>query len=1063
MIDNYVIYHLHSDLSNAVTNIDSVTKYHEYVAKAKACGMSTLGFAEHGSVMEWWHKKCAIEAEGMKYIHGVEVYVTATLEEKVRDNMHCVLMAKNLDGVMELNRLVSKSFTRTDNHFYYYPRISMDELFATSDNIIMTSACIGGVIAKSDGEQLERFLDFMEEHRDRCFLEIGHHPAQRQIEHNQFLYLVSRQRNIPLIAGTDTHCLNEEHVKGRSILQKSKNIRFDNEDEWDLCFRTFEELVDAYRYQDSLSEDVFMEAINNTNRLADMIEPFSMDQGTKYPHIYDDPEKTFWDKITAAVDSHPYLLQRYDKQELLRELEKEVEVYTKCKSIDFMLLETYLREWEHKNDIWCGPGRGSVSGSEVAYALGITDMDSKRFGLNFFRFMNPDRVSNCDIDTDYGGADRDKVKEFLLRDKMGLPQIRTSEIITFNTIAEKGAIRDVARALAIPLDEVGAICKEVGPDGVPDPLRRRYRELFEYVDIVKGTIVSVGTHPSGVLVSDLDIESMVGMCSTAQSPYPVSMLNMKELDDLMYVKLDILGLDNVLIINEACKLAGIERLTPDNVDLEDMNVWRSIRDDTTGIFQWSSNSAQQYIRRFMSDKTIEIARRKSPNFSMLKWMSFGNGLLRPACASYRDSVANGEFADNGFKELNDFLAPEAGHVCMQESIMMFLVKFCGYTQAESDNVRRAISKKKGTETLLPEIERRFIDYSSTHYDITAERCAEVIKPFLQTILDASSYAFSWNHSDSYSAIGYICGYLRYYYPYEFVTAALNAFSDDEEQRTAITAYADAHNIQITAPRFGVSKDSYYFNKDKHMISKGLASVKYMSASVANDLYRISRENPSGSFVDLWRYIKANTAIDSRQMDSLIKIDYFQQFGNNAELLRIVDIIDFFNGGTAKSVKKDKLNAQLEPFVAAHGTDKGVKGNELKSYTITDMDGLLHDLEAYILSLHLPELPYRTRAKNQQEILGYVDLTTHLEADRRKLYILEVRPLKSKFTGKVWSYVTNAKSIGSGRTSRLFIKPWIFEKAQFAEGDIIYATHLDKESKKDGAVYWWLHTYEIVPG
>lgn len=248
-----------------------------------------------------------------------------------------------------------------------------------------------------------------------------------------------------------------------------------------------------------------------------------------------------------------------------------------------------------------------------------------------------------------------------------------------------------------------------------------------------------------------------------------------------------------------------------------------------------------------------------------------------------------------------------------------------------------------------------------------------------------------------------------------------------------------------------------------MISKGLASVKYISASIANDLYKISQENPGGSFVDLWRYIKANTAIDSRQMDSLIKIDYFQQFGNNAELLRIVDIIDFFNGGTAKSVKKEKLNAQLEPFVAAHGTDKGVKGNELKSYTITDMDGLLHDLEAYILSLHLPELPYRTRAKNQQEILGYVDLTTHLEADRRKLYILEVRPLKSKFTGKVWSYVTNAKSIGSGRTSRIFIKPWIFEKAQFAEGDIIYATRLDKESKENGAVYWWLHTYEIVPG
>ena len=154
-------------------------------------------------------------------------------------------------------------------------------------------------------------------------------------------------------------------------------------------------------------------------------------------------------------------------------------------------------------------------------------------------FMNPARVTNADIDTDYGGKDRDAVKQFLLRDKMNLPQIQTAEIITFNTIALKGAIRDVGRALQVPLDEVGRICKECEDGTVPDDLRRRYRELFDYVDIVSGTIVSIGTHPSGVLVSDLNIAQTVGLCSTASSPYPVSMINMKELDDLMYVKLSI--------------------------------------------------------------------------------------------------------------------------------------------------------------------------------------------------------------------------------------------------------------------------------------------------------------------------------------------------------------------------------------------------------------------------------------------------------------------------------------------------------------------------------------------
>ena len=279
-------------------------------------------------------------------------------------------------------------------------------------------------------------------------------------------------------------------------------------------------------------------------------------------------------------------------------------------------------------------------------------------------FMNPSRVTNADIDTDYAGKDRDVVKQFLLRDKLNLPNIRSAEIITFNTIALKGAVRDVCRALY--KDKPGKnyiqISNEINSEIElhEDKVRAKYKEVFEYVDIINGTIVSIGTHPSGVLISDLPIDERIGLCSISTSDYPVSMLNMKELDDQMYVKLDVLGLDNIGVINDTCKKLGIERLTPDNVDLEDEKVWKSIRDDTTLIFQWESNSAQVYLKKFMSDSTIEKARKRIPNFSMLKWVSFGNGLIRPACASFRDSVANGEFYDNGFEALNEFLAPEAG-------------------------------------------------------------------------------------------------------------------------------------------------------------------------------------------------------------------------------------------------------------------------------------------------------------------------------------------------------------------------------------------------------------------
>lgn len=608
---NYVVYHLHSDLSNGVTNVDSVTKFKEYIEKAKEFGMKAMAFSEHGSVFEWYHKKEAIEAAGMKYIHAIEAYITednnttnrktkttytavdllssvktkkevkitfekyweredgayiaesvdgkevpidpetiTVKEEKViktRDNYHCVLIAKNLDGVREINKLTSQSFCRNDSHFYYAPRIYMDDLFNTSDNIIITSACLGGALNKGTDEVKNRFLKFLIENKDRCYLEIQHHNVEDQIQYNRKLYELSKKYEIPLIAGTDTHALNESHMAGRKILQLSKGVHFAEEDAWDLTFKSYLELCKAYEIQNSLPEEVWREAIAETCRMADRIEEFTLDKNTKYPKIYDHPLETYKNKINEAYKHHPYVRKRYKPEEINPTIREEVSVYDTTKSIDFMLLQTYLREWERKHGIFCGYGRGSVSGSEVAYILGITQMDSKKFGLNFFRFMNPSRVTNADIDTDYSSKDRDIIKQFILRDHMDLPNIRASEIITFNTIALKGAIKDVGRALRMSIVETSAISEAVYLDEnnkwvIDDAFRKRYPELFKYVDIVNGTIVSIGSHPSGVLVSDLDIEEEVGMCSLATSDYPVSMLNMKELDALMYVKLDILGL-----------------------------------------------------------------------------------------------------------------------------------------------------------------------------------------------------------------------------------------------------------------------------------------------------------------------------------------------------------------------------------------------------------------------------------------------------------------------------------------------------------------------------------------
>lgn len=978
MSENYVVYHCHSDLSNGVTNVDSVTKYKEYVDKASELGMKAMAFSEHGSVFEWLHKKDYIESKGMKYIHACEVYVTAFPEEKIRDNMHCVLIAKNYDGFKELNKMISKSFNRNDNHFYFTPRIYLDELFNTSDNIIITSACIGGIIAKSDGAVRQRILKFMSKHSYRCYLEIQHHKDQSQCLYNQKLIKYSATLGIPLIAGTDTHALNLNHVKGRHILQISKGVKFAGEENWDLTFKSYDELVKAYEEQNSIPSEYYITAIENTNKMADMIEPFTLDRNTKYPKLYDNPLEAYKKAIVESCKNNKYIRSRYSQKEIIDTIKDELEVYKATKSIDFMMLEVFMRAWEKEHGIECGYGRGSVSGSFVAYLLGITHMDSKKFNLNLFRFMNPSRVTNADIDTDYSKNDRIKVKEFLLKDRMGLDNIRTSEIITFNTIALKGAIRDVCRALYSNEDYLqiaNTACENV--DINEEQTRKVYPELFEYVDIVNGTIVSIGSHPSGVLVSDKNIEEDIGMCSLSTSPYPVSMLNMKELDALMYVKLDILGLDNIGLINDTCKMLGIERFTPDNVDLDDVQVWKSIRDDTTLIFQWESDSAQSYLKRFMSDKTLEIAKAHNKNFSYIKWFSFGNGLIRPGCASFRDDVANGDIIITGFKELDEFLAITFGRVTMQEDIMQFLVKFCGYSDAESDTVRRGIAKKYGTETFIDEIHNRFIDYSNKTYHITKEKLEEIFPPIKQGILDASSYAFSWNHSDSYSCIGYICGYLRYYYPVEFLTVALNTFVDNEEKSTKIVEYCNKVGISIRPIKFRHSKDTYTPDKEHNAIYKGVSSVKFLNADVAQKMYEMREQNFS-SFID---FLKINPC-NSKQTEILIKLGFFSEFGKSQKLLDICDIFSKYGG--EKQIKKENL-ALDENIVLRYGTATE------KMYKITDNDGLLNEL---CNSIEDKETPITDKISAEKQYLGYISYINPKAPDSL-YYVSEMKIYKDK--------------------------------------------------------------------
>lgn len=1017
MDKNYTILHCHTMLSNGVTNIDSVTHYEQYINQAKDFGMTAMAISEHGSVFGWIKKKLAMENAGIKFIHAEEFYLTSTLDEKIRDNYHCLLIAKNYDGVLELNKLSSKSFNRNDNSFYYVPRITIDDVKNTSNNIIVSTACLGGLLNKAADDIKTDFIVWLTAHKDRCFLEIQPHLDENQISYNQYLWRLSQKTGIPLLMCTDTHALNSTHVEGRRILQKSKNIHFDGEDKFHLEMLSYDDLVELCREQNSLPMDVYLNAIEMTNRVADMVEPFEIDYSYKYPHLWgDDSEKVLRDKIVDGIKWRGVdKLSNY--QEYLDRIEHEMKAYIHNGAIDFMLLMEDIVAWCRTQDIQIGYGRGSCTGSIIAYLLGITEMDSIKYGLNFERFMNTERVSLSDIDSDIPPNRIDEVKNYVFN-KHGL---YCADIITFNTIALKGAIRDVGRALEIPLDKVAVICNNIEQD--EDKCRKEYPELFKYVDIVNGCVVSVGNHPSGMIVAPHSIDDRMGLFTSTTDTVPISQINMKEVDLQNYVKLDLLKLITIQIINDTCKMIGIERLTPDNMDVNDVAVWESIRDDTTAIFQWESQSAQQYIKKLLSDTTIAKLRKSQPNIDYITLLSMGNGAIRPAGASYRDELANGDIRTYDNEAINNFMADTFGFLIFQCQIIGFLHQYCGYTMGEADIVRRHFAKKTGTDKDIPQIKAGFAKTMKEQYGMSQEESDKTIADFIQVIEDASNYLFSLNHSQPYSYEGYAEGWLRYYYPLQFLTVCLNVEQGNEEKTSALTSYAHRIGVAIKSPLFRHSSAEYFCDIEENVIYKGLGSIKYMSAAVAEELYSM-RDMKFGNFIDFLFVMQPMTnKPDSRQLDILIKIGYFAEFGPAKALLEGVRVFNLFY--KPKTIKLNKWaemgynSAMLEPY-AGKMTDK----------TASQLDNRGIIL-AILRQTKMPKTTIVDMLRWKAEMLGYVDGSDPRQ-DVNDWLVLDV---KTTAYGAIWARLYNI-AYGAERTYKVSKKWWAGHQCK--SGDVIKA-------------------------
>lgn len=568
--------------------------------------------------------------------------------------------------------------------------------------------------------------------------------------------------------------------------------------------------------------------------------------------------------------------------------------------------------------------------------------------------------------------------------------------------------------------------------------KQKYKEFFYYFDGSLNTRISQSVHPAGIVISPVTLDDNYGVFYHKDGGM-VLQIDMEEIHEVSLVKYDMLVLNTLQIIRDACKLANIPYPKSHEIDWNDQKVWKDMMVSNIGIFQMESSFAGKMLKDFNTKSIFD--------------MSLVTACIRPGGASYREELIARIPHKNPSPLIDELLKDQYGRLVYQEDIIKFLQEVCGLSGGEADTVRRHIARKHEDEleAALPKILEGYCQKSDKPRAIAEEEAKE----FIQVIKDSSRYMFNYNHSISYCLVGFLCAWLRCYHPYEFVTSYLNNPAKDEDIRNG-TKLAQIYGLKITPPMFGASSDQYMFDPDRKIVSKGISSVKFLNKVVPQQLYAMYHQKKPKTFMETLLRIRSETSCNERQLLNLIRIGFFSEYGNTRELQRIYDIFKFFNDGTAKSIKKTKLKeGPMCEIVKRHATDVGVKGNELKSYTITDMPGLLEECERNVLSLGIEEADVRSRIMDQLELMGYIDITTNDPQDRRKLLVLETFDLNGP--NGVWGVATTVRSIGTGNEARLTVRKSIFDKKPFAQYNILFGAGLYKNKKG----YWYLNDYKVL--
>lgn len=930
--------HLHNHTQFSL--LDGASSIGRLYKKAEKEGMPAIAITDHGNMFgafefvsqAWKNTKVVgttpegkeIKEPVVKPIVGCEVYLVAdrhkrqfTREEGKDKRFHQLFLAKDETGYQNLVKLCSLGYM--EGLYGKYPRVDKELVLKYHEGLIATTCCLGAsvpqaILYKTEEEAEAEFKWWLDLFGDDYYVEMQRHDIPEQIKVNEVLLKFAKKYNVHIIASNDSHYVEQEDANAHDILlcintgekqSTPTNKEFNDDEETKNKNTRFAFYNDQFYFKtkDEMSR-IFSDipqSIDNTQMIVDKIKPLKLERDILLPHFKVPPE--FHDNQDAYLEHLTWTGAKERYKEITPEIEERLnfELFT-IRTMGFagyfLIVSDFIRAGRDLG-VFIGPGRGSAAGSVVAYCTGITNIDPIKYNLLFERFLNPDRKSMPDIDTDFDDVGRQKVIDYVV-DKYGKNQV--AHIVTYGTMAAKSSIKDVARVLDLPLPDANALAKLV-PDKPGISLKRilrapienseggekslkekeglqeedlvnvrRLREILEETGIqgnvirdaekLEGSVRNTGIHAAGIIIAPKDLSDLIPVSAVKDVNLLITQFEGNVIENAGVIKMDFLGLKTLTIIKDALHLIkrnhGID-IEIDNVPLDDKETYELYqRGDTNATFQFESPGMQKHLRDLKPDKFADL-------IAM-------NALYRPGPIAYIPNFIKRKHGEEeivyDIPELEEYLADTYGITVYQEQVMLLSQSIGGFTKGDADVLRKAMGKKQ--KAVLDKMKVQFMEGAKAkgHPADKLEKIWTDWEAFAQ-------YAFNKSHSTCYAFVAYQTAYLKAHFPPEFMAAVMNN-ANSIEKITFFMEECQRMGIKVLGPDVNESLKGFSVNKDG-VVRFGLGAIKGVGEAAVEDLIAEREEN--GIFTSIFDMITRvnQRTVNKKSLESLIHAGAFDCF------------------------------------------------------------------------------------------------------------------------------------------------------------------------------------------